>query len=478
MASPHLQYALSRLQGVSSNRVMVEPLNGGGNAGPNSLIRWAIPSNCLWDTRGSILSMDVKCTGNGSGGRLPPKIDSLINRISISAGGIQLASGCNLYNVFRHAKDSLTKDHTDSVTGHPEMIRQKSYVNGAAVAGPTDPETYAAGERNFSVCHWEGFLGSVEPSILDTSLLPSDIIIEIEFAPASVLSCVNGTHLPGKQSAAGTASNSTFLNNNATGGASYAIENLRFSFQIYGLAGNFYSEMISSRMRSVGFLEISKKDLYSFESTHDGSTRVQVSSQSVDRVWVCHRAAGFDTQKAPIQVAGGPVSINSGLVAANTAVFTAQEALSKNLAISSFDSYGRFGNVEKYIPAYFNFAETRADATKPATFQFEIQNVSMPQSVVSAPEMHAISKEAVYGYDYTMDKSLKQYKDNYFVHCLRLNMKDSESIRELSGIDSRGQSLEIRYKTTGIKNDTNLVVFVETSSTIRLGPNREISIIS
>ena len=118
MANPHLQYALTRLQGVSTNRVMVEPLNGGGSASPNSLIRFSVPSNTLWDTRGTILSMDAKCTGATLGGRLPPKIDSLINRVSISAGGVQLASGCNLYNVFRHAKDSLTKDHCDSVSPH------------------------------------------------------------------------------------------------------------------------------------------------------------------------------------------------------------------------------------------------------------------------------------------------------------------------------------------------------------------------
>ena len=483
MANPHLQYALTRLQGVSTNRVMVEPLNGGGSASPNSLIRFSVPSNTLWDTRGTILSMDAKCTGATLGGRLPPKIDSLINRVSISAGGVQLASGCNLYNVFRHAKDSLTKDHTDSVSGHPEMVREVSYVDASTIL-TKGPETYTAGQRNFSVCHWEGFLGSVEPSIIDTSLLPSDIIVEIEFAPTSVLSCVNGVLLPGKQSAAGTVSDITFTDDNSTGGASYSIENLRMSFQIYGMAGSLYNEMIQSRMESVGFIELVKKDIYSFEATNTGSTRVQVSSQSVDRVWAVHRATGFDTQKAPLQVTGGPRSVNDGLTggaggsADQSAAFTAQEALVKPLAVSSFDSHGRFGQAEKYLPSFFNFKENLTNAATPASYQFEIQNVSMPQSAVSAPEMYAISKEAILGYDYAMDKSLKQYRDNYFVQCLRLNLKDSESIREISGIDSRGQSLEIRYKTTGISNTSNLVLFVECSSTIRVGGQRQISVLS
>ena len=64
---------------------------------------------------------------------------------------------------------------------------------------------------------------------------------------------------------------------------------------------------------SLGFLELLKKDVYSFEATHTSSTRVQVSSQSIDRIWAVQRASGFDSQKAPVQVTGGPTSINSTL---------------------------------------------------------------------------------------------------------------------------------------------------------------------
>ena len=227
MANPHLQYALSRLQGVNSNRVMSEPLNGGGDAGPTSQIRFAVPSNTLWDTRGTILAFDAQCTGAAAGGRLPPKIDSLINRVTISAGGMPLAQGSSLYNVFRHAKDALTKNHTDSVVGHPEMVRQTSYVTGTSIT-TTGPETYTAGNRMFCINNWEGLLGSIEPTIIDTSLFP-DMVIEIEFAPAHVCSSSAGVELPGKQSAAGTADTTAFTAD-GTLAASYEIKNLRMSF--------------------------------------------------------------------------------------------------------------------------------------------------------------------------------------------------------------------------------------------------------
>ena len=92
--------------------------------------------------------------------------------------------------------------------------------------------------------------------------------------------------------------------------------------------------------------------------------------------------------------------------------------------------------------------------------------------------MYAISKEAVLGYDCTEHMRLEQYIDNYFVQCLRLNLKDSEQIREISGIDSRGQALEIRLKTTGVADDRNIVIFVETSSSIRCGSGRQFTTVN
>ena len=129
------------------------------------------------------------------------------------------------------------------------------------------------------------------------------------------------------------------------------------SFQIYSMAGSFYNDMIRSRTSSLGFVELLKKDIYSFEMTHNQSSRVQVSSQSVDRVWAVQREDDFDTQQAPIRVAGCPRSINSGLTAAGGTAFAAQEALVTNLAVSEFDSYGRFGATEKYNTAFFDFTK-------------------------------------------------------------------------------------------------------------------------
>ena len=69
-------------------------------------------------------------TGATAGGRLPDKIDSLIERVAVYAGGVLISNGFNQYNVLCHAKDVLYSNKCSSVTGHPECVRTVSYVDG------------------------------------------------------------------------------------------------------------------------------------------------------------------------------------------------------------------------------------------------------------------------------------------------------------------------------------------------------------
>ena len=95
----NLSYYLSRLQGVSTNYFRLEPQNQ-NTATPNQIVRFSLPSNCLLNTR-SMRFMFNAGTGNSAaaqGARLPPKIDSLIERVELLAGGVQLSQGLNSYN--------------------------------------------------------------------------------------------------------------------------------------------------------------------------------------------------------------------------------------------------------------------------------------------------------------------------------------------------------------------------------------------
>ena len=153
-------------------------------------------------------------TNDGNGARLPAKIDTLIERVEVTAGGIQLSQGLNMYNVLRHAKDAIHGSKTNSVCGHPEIVRTKSSpVDGFGYVDAQRPALQShislaqaakatlrhTNKPNSSIDQWEGFLGTCEPKILDAAILP-DLVISIYLADNNVLSsslvrCRNIEHI-------------------------------------------------------------------------------------------------------------------------------------------------------------------------------------------------------------------------------------------------------------------------------------------
>lgn len=105
----------------------------------NKIIRFSLPSDCLLNMKSLALHFNASATGTGA--RLPAKIESLIDRIEVSSGGVSVSQGMNFTNAFLHSRDALTKDGTDPVLGHPEIVRAKSCVDGLA---KTNNEDYSS----------------------------------------------------------------------------------------------------------------------------------------------------------------------------------------------------------------------------------------------------------------------------------------------------------------------------------------------
>jgi hypothetical protein len=116
---------------------------------------------------------------------------------------------------------------------------------------------------------------------LDSSILPT-ITLTLFLASDDVLSSVAGIGL--NNSGGGTE-----ITDNGAGGARWAMENIRLVVETFGLPDATYDGLVEGMMEQQGFLELSYKNIYSFENSHTGSSRVAVSSQSVDRVWCAFR---------------------------------------------------------------------------------------------------------------------------------------------------------------------------------------------
>jgi len=486
--NPNLNYFLARLQGVSTNYFRLEPQSSGSAAiTANKIIRFSLPSNCLLNTRSIAFHFNADANAVATrGGRLPPDISSLIDRVELSSGGVQIAQGMNGYGTFVQMKKAVVCDKCDPTLGHPELVRATSYVDGFGDSGTSglttgENESYAssAGQTPFCINNWEGFLGSVQPAICDTSLL-SDLQLTFYLADNAVCPSVKGAELPnGQLQTAGNDINVA----HASGQSSYQIKDFHLTCETLGLADSIYDQMIESRIAEVGYIELPFKTYYSFTDVHNGTTRFTCATQSLDRVWATFRDNTFNTTASGavrvkgFKTKGAAVSTVAGLATYATPV---------DIGMPAYDVGGVLNtNAEKYKSFYFNFAEVPTTSMIPS-YQFSFNSSMLPQFRASAEQMLAITRNSIPTNDLATGKyvtpvwSLDQYKNNYFVFCVRLNLPQAEELREISGLDSRGISLNSFLSTTGISTATAQSVFIvcETTSSLRIGLGRSIEVIA
>ena len=129
--SPELMYFASRMSGFSTNTFRLET-NNQSSATSNSIIAFDLPANSIINLRSFKMFFNANANKGlaTSGGRLPP-VKDLIERVEVAMGGVVLSQGTNFTNVLCEAKKALHADYTDAVLGHPEYIRETSYVNPA-----------------------------------------------------------------------------------------------------------------------------------------------------------------------------------------------------------------------------------------------------------------------------------------------------------------------------------------------------------
>ena len=459
--SPQLVYFLDKLSGFSTNVFKLMP-NGSTDASPNQITRITLPANALLNTRSFKLHFRASAAPGGSkGGRLPADISTLVERVEVSAGGVQLSQGTNFYNTLVNAKAAIQGSRCDSVTGHSELVRSNKFDGTVVNANAGDSENYTTGTPHV-IDKWEGFLGTCEPKILDAAILP-DLVVSIYWADNTVLaSCKQNTTF------------GLFTIIPAAGAAAlYSISDIHASIETIGLADAVYDNMVSSMIASKGFVEIPFKQYFSFSNTHTGSSRFTVATQSLDRIWSAWRADGYNTQGAPQPVPGYSTAAGhtgGADAAANKAAILALPGL-----LSDYGGMHGTGAQEKYLTKYQKFTEPGADGA--LKYQFQLNGAYYPQYPAGMEDMYQITKNSLPGsIKYGLTK--EQYRDVYFVQCIRLNMPDSEFSRTISGLDTRSVSLNGYVNTTGtLSTDPNLMIFAECTSSLRVGAGRQLEII-
>ena len=428
--SPSLAYLLDRLSGFSTNVFKLEP-QGSNSAKANNIIRITLPANSLVNFRTFALHFKAEIESATGYGRLPNKIDSLIERVEVTFGGVQVASGNNYYNVLRHAKDAIMGDKTDTVLGHPDVVRAVKYA-GADMTGVLENKS------KYCVNHWEGFLGTVEPQIVDLSLLP-ECVVSIYLASNNV--CIDANY-----------SDTTARFGTVTSGAGgpqpvYQLSEIYATIETVGMADGTYDAMVNQVMSKVGFLELPFKQYISFRD-QNANMRFSVASQSLDRIWLVHHDVSHNIVGGAKQVTG----------------YGNEDFATRTFIDSKYAG-------EKYISQAFNFPENNAAST----YQLQLNGALLPQYKASFEDMMQISKQSIEGV--TENKHyLNTMKDNYAVFCVRLNLQNCERLRQLSGLDTRGIALNGIYSIDGYTTTKPVTLFAEITSVLKVGQGLQIAV--
>ena len=480
---PSLSYYVSRLSGCSVNVLKLEPQNA-TTALPNSVIKVTLPSNsllALGDLGGFQMHFTAVCTG--SGGRLPPDISSLISRVDVSMGGISVSQGCNHYGVLRHMKAALMGSKCSAGYGHPVIARQVNYMNALTMTAG-DNETVGTNEPYaFCIDNWLGFLGELDPKLLDSSILP-DIVVSIYLAGPEV--CTSSANVP-MIKVHDPSSHAFYMAMDQTGtigeagtGASFQLSDIHFSQKVFGLADSVYDNLVAAQIAERGYVEVPFKQYVTFSDTHSGSTRFSVATQSLDRVYATFRDKDFATQTAPQYRVG--YKHNGGFVG-KTNTFTPADAIETGRTL--FDKGGILAyNKEGLVNRFFNMSVPRAltgtfagKILPNVTFQFQLNGAYINQFPATPYEWQSLSKHAMPYYHHDDEVQLT-YLYNKFVICSQLNLPGSESMRVLSGLSTRAVALQGYLNSTNVTGDPNCVIVCECSSTLRIGEGKLIECIN
>jgi len=480
---PNVSYFMSRLQGVSTSHFKIFPQNSGSQSA-NKILRFELPSNTLLNLKSCRMLFNVTTTNSNSttGARLPPDTRSFIDRMAIYMGGVLVQNSFSNYNILVHAKKALGADRlSDSTLTHPEMCRSISYHNAAALA---ETESYTTADVQLAIMDWEGFLGTAEPSIIDTGLFPQ-ITIEITLA--------DNTICPAMTVVAATAP--TLATTNITGGfcappaasqsASYSLDNITMQVEVLGMASSVLDEVVAQRISQVGYLSIPFKNYFSFSSSHSNTSRFNVNSASWDRLWVAWRDASGNSPAAPAvaagyKLAGAYTSAAGGTAAtqtAGTAVAQTGFSVTQDLGKPQYDAGGTFDtNGEKYLARYFRFQEQNNGAGV-SNYQLQINSANYPAYKLTIPEVYTLSLNSIDVYDKTRKMSLDQYRKDYCVQCYRFCLPESDYSRMSSGLDTRATSAQCALVTENVTTAVACFMFAECSSELRVA-NRSIELIN
>lgn len=441
----NLSYFVKRLANYSRNTYRLQTLNT-STAGPSQIITVDLPNNALVDLSTLLWYFEGTTTSAGGQCTFPRNIETIIERVEVEVNGQLISPGCANYG-------HLFQIISDTTMGEDVCNRRGLLQNGLNVDAPTAN----ASAVPFTIVNWLGFLGSAQPTVLDTNLL-GNVRVRITLATTNVLvSSATAVTTP-----------------------SYSLGNMFFSVDCISIDDGMYYALHDQFLSKGGVYEIPFNNFYSFSQSisagGDGSVKFSLSTQSLNQLWATFAYGGTapntaDTPGAtftPSAVTGnGPIYIPTG---STNGAGTSRFFLRSSAGITGF----QFNINNQYVPNY------RPNAN--LAYQLLMNSYNLSQDVLGG-----INKNI---------SSLDAWRRKYFVASCSLDHACASDERFLSGMNCLGSVAQCywEYSSANLTNHFSVhtgaggvtaastsdnavaLIFAQTTCILSIGVGRQISI--
>lgn len=444
MASQYIPKSMSMMSAsmeIVRNRFKLETL-GATTATKGSIVTFSLPESALIHLPSIRFFFNATCTSTSNEvvARLPADASSLISKLEVYIGGVQVQNGTAEYNtiarILKIAEGNLPRDQSvDRALSHGAIISKDENESQQLV-----------------IQEWRGFLNECSTQWLPTDLCGA-VTIRLTFAQPNVL-------VPKVKNQA-MGANLGALAETAKNQISYNISNMFMTVDsIIPPAG--YTSALRERLAQ-GDIRINYKDYNSFTMAGCGSSfshRFGVSSASLDKVYSVTRDTNY---------------LTTGIKALNM-TSNSDEGVGDSLVANAF----RFRTYEDGD----NFR-----------YYWTVNNVQTPQynacSLEALADLHYCSNRLGTQSSGTLVSDREWFKDGLGVVTLQLDCPSEAGVAVRSGFNSKGINTQLTLKQHGMTpsaptpalidagetNDRTNFIVAQSTQVLCIGVGKQLSIV-
>jgi len=480
-------YRVKQIMGVSKQTLKLVPLSGQTTVINGQKIIVSLPPNSLVDL--STFEMNfvgaTQHRGNNTATNVanyvqkayfPRNTASLIENLEIKING-QSRQNINQYGYIYNILHDFTCGHDavakNKVGCNADPSLKSSWKDGQVTRyagyplGCTSDTTSNgwADQDNYTIRQWLGILGgNASTSIIDTSLY-GDITIEITLAPSDVLMLSPLT--PALTSYAAVTNNeigiSTSVGTTAaltsSQGTGYTLSNIGFQIVRYDMPQSYY-QAVAGVLESGAVFKLYYPNYSSFMSTAQslpkgGTSRFNLSTQSLDMVISTYQVQDRGTQQAPILglwgVAGVGTLPNDSSFGSATGGLTAVTS-----AAGEFGTYAKsfpFGLTAGWPKTLNNSKYFVRNGDGISTCTYIVGNVRLIPETIPEQFNGVLrawnNQNDILGGLYPGIQSLAHYQSQFYAHILSLNVTNEHDMYTVSGLNCSATPISIAWEVTG-----------------------------